>query len=42
VTDFQGNPVEFEDNIHGTYDVLVSSNEKLHEQVLTLIAQCEQ
>lgn len=42
VTDFQGNPVAFEDNVHGLYDVVASTNEKLHEQVLGLIAKCEQ
>ena len=42
VTDFAGNPVAFEDNIHGMYDVVASTNERLHEQVLSLIAKCEQ
>ena len=42
VTDFTGNPVAFEDNIHGMYDVVACTNETLHEQVLSLIAKCEQ
>jgi len=42
VTDFKGQPVAFEDNVHGLYDVVASSNETLHRQVLGLIAQCEQ
>jgi len=41
VTDFSGNPVVFEDNVHGMYDVVASTNEKLHQQVLDLIAECE-
>ena len=41
VTDFQGNPVSFEDNVHGMYDVVASTNQSLHDQVLGLIAKCE-
>jgi fructose-1,6-bisphosphatase/inositol monophosphatase family enzyme len=41
VTDFDGNPVTFEDNVHGLYDVVASTNKELHDQVLALIAKCK-
>jgi fructose-1,6-bisphosphatase/inositol monophosphatase family enzyme len=41
VTDFDGNPVKFEDNVHGLYDVVASTNRNLHDQVLGLIAKCK-
>jgi fructose-1,6-bisphosphatase/inositol monophosphatase family enzyme len=41
VTDFDGNAVKFEDNVHGLYDVVASTNRNLHDQVLDLIAKCK-
>jgi len=41
VTDFDGKPVKCEDNIHGLYDVVATTNRKLHDQVLELIAKCK-
>lgn len=34
VTTFDGKPVEFEDNIEASYDVLCSANEELHAKLL--------
>lgn len=40
VSDFDGRPVRCEDNVHGLYDVVASTNRKLHDQVLSLISKC--
>ncbi|OGS27297.1 MAG: hypothetical protein A2297_00430 [Elusimicrobia bacterium RIFOXYB2_FULL_48_7] len=37
VTDFNGNKVNCVDNVHGMFDVLVSTNEELHKKVLEKI-----
>lgn len=39
VTDFEGNPVHFEDNIAKRYFLVCTSNPALHEQVLEVIQQ---
>jgi len=40
VTDFDGNPVEFVTDEQTIWDVLVTTNQTLHEQVLSAIADC--
>ena len=40
VTDFDGNPVVFEPNDETVWDVVATTNEALHEQVLEVIARC--
>lgn len=41
VTDFEGNDVKFIDNEETMWDVLVTTNPKLHEEVLKKIAECK-
>ncbi|MGQ9629040.1 MAG: hypothetical protein ACUVXI_01840 [bacterium] len=40
VTDFEGREVAFEDNVTGLYNVVASTNPKIHESVLNLIEKC--
>jgi len=40
VTDFDGRPVKCSDDVHSLHDVVASTNRKLHDQVLELIAKC--
>lgn len=40
VTDFEGNPVHCQDNVHTVLDVVASTGAKLHEKVLDRIAAC--
>jgi len=40
VTDFDGNKVKPDDNVESLHDVLASTNQTLHDQVLELIKQC--
>ena len=40
VTDFDGNPVVFEPNDETVWDVVATTNEALHEQILEAIARC--
>lgn len=41
VTDFEGNDVKFIDDEETMWDVLVTTNPKLHEEVLKKIAECK-
>jgi len=41
VTDFDGHPVTFEDDIHKRYFLLCTATEALHEQVLAEIAKID-
>jgi fructose-1,6-bisphosphatase/inositol monophosphatase family enzyme len=41
VTDFDGNPVKPSDDVKTLWDVVVSTNPMLHEQILTVIAECK-
>lgn len=41
VTDFDGNPVKPSDDLKTVWDVVVTTNHKLHEQVLAAIANCK-
>lgn len=41
VTDFEGNPVEFIDDEETVWDVVVTTNQALHDQVLSAIAECK-
>ncbi len=41
VTDFDGNPVEFVDDEETIWDVLCTTNETLHAEVLSVIADCK-
>lgn len=41
VTDFDGQPVRFEDNIRKRYFILCTANERLHEQVLAEIQKID-
>ena len=41
VTDFDGNLVKCSDNVKGLYDVVCTTNQNLHDQVLELIAKCK-
>jgi len=40
VTDFDGNPVRCSDNVKGLYDVVCTTNQALHDQILALIDKC--
>jgi len=40
ITDFDGNPIQCSDNVKSVYDVVCSSNRKLHDWVLETIASC--
>jgi fructose-1,6-bisphosphatase/inositol monophosphatase family enzyme len=40
VTDFDGNPVEFVAEEQTVWDVLATTNQALHQQVLSAIADC--
>jgi len=40
VTDFDGNPVKCSDNVKSLHDVVVSTNQELHDKVLAAIARC--
>ena len=42
VTDFDGHPVKPSDDVETLWDVLVSTNETLHEQILAAISMCRQ
>lgn len=42
VTDFEGNPVKCVADVHTLHDVVASTNQTLHDQVLELIAKCKQ
>ncbi|MBN1349236.1 hypothetical protein JXJ21_07495 [candidate division KSB1 bacterium] len=42
VTDFDGNPVKPSNDVKTLWDVLVTTNEVLHDQVLNAIANCRQ
>ena len=39
-TDFEGNPVTCSDNVKSVHNVVASTNQRLHDQVLELIAAC--
>lgn len=41
VTDFEGNPVEFVPDEETVWDVVATTNEVLHEKILTAIASCK-
>ena len=41
VTDFDGNPVKPSDDVETMWDVVVTTNPKLHERVLAAIADCK-
>lgn len=41
VTDFDGNPVKFEANEETVWDVVASTNRKLHDQILAALAKCK-
>ena len=41
VTDFDGEEVKFPEDVETTHDVLASTNQKLHDQVLENIAKCK-
>ena len=41
VTDFDGNPVRFTENVKTVHDVVASTNPALHEKVLDRIAECK-
>jgi fructose-1,6-bisphosphatase/inositol monophosphatase family enzyme len=41
VTDFDGNPVRCSDNVKSVWDVLVTTNETLHNKILEQIAKCK-
>jgi len=41
VTDFEGNDVKFVDDEETVWDVVVTTNQKLHEEVLAAIAKCK-
>jgi len=41
VTDFDGNEVEFTENVKTVHDVVASTNQTLHEKVLQKIADCK-
>jgi len=41
VTDFDGNPVKCVDDVHGMFDVVASTNQALHDQVLEKIKECK-
>jgi len=41
VTDFDGNPVRFTQDVKTVHDVLASTNAALHEKVLDRIAECK-
>ena len=41
VTDFEGNPVKASDDVKTLWDVVVTTNPTLHEQVLAAIADCK-
>ena len=41
VTDFDGNPVKFVANEETVWDVVATTNQKLHDQVLAAIAACK-
>ncbi len=41
VTDFEGKPVTFVANEETVWDVVATTNEKLHEQVLSALATCK-
>lgn len=41
VTDFDGNPVKFVADEETLWDVVATTNEKLHEQVLAALAKCK-
>jgi len=40
VTDFEGKPVSFTDDVESLHDVVVSTNPVLHEKVLQKISEC--
>jgi fructose-1,6-bisphosphatase/inositol monophosphatase family enzyme len=40
VTDFEGKPVRCSDNVKSVYDVVATSNQKLHDWMLETIAKC--
>lgn len=42
VTDFDGNPVEFVPDEETVWDVVATTNEALHAEVLATIAECRQ
>ena len=41
VTDFDGNPVQFTEDVHTVHDVVASTNSTLHDEVLRRIADCK-
>ena len=41
VTDFHGNPVKCSDNVHSVHDVVATTNQALHDKVLSEIAKCK-
>lgn len=40
LTDFEGNPVKFIDDEETVWDVVVTTNQALHDEVLSAIAEC--
>lgn len=42
VTDFDGNEVKFIDDEETVWDVLATTNQKLHDEMLSVIAKCKQ